>query len=234
MNIIITGASRGIGFDTALALSENSKNKILAIARTPHLLEALQKNAIQKNKHHQLQTLTADITNNYTSDILDKIAEWESVDVLINNAGQLVNMPFEELDDAAWQNMFDVNLFGPIRLIRALLDKLSRSGKAHIINLGSMGGYQGSSKFPGLSAYSSAKAALANLTECLAEEFKDKKIAVNCLCLGAVNTEMLAHAFPGYNAPVESQQMGDFLAWFSLNGHQFFNGKILPVSVSTP
>ena len=97
-----------------------------------------------------------------------------------------------------------------------------------------MGGFQGSSKFPGLSAYSASKAALANLTECLAEELKEKNICANCLALGAVQTEMLETAFPGYVAPVKSREMASFIAYFATRGHQFYNGKILPVSVSTP
>jgi 3-oxoacyl-[acyl-carrier protein] reductase len=234
MNIIITGTSRGIGYDTALELCADSNNKILAISRSAIKQELLIKNAIKKNKNHQLQTLRADITDSDLSAISDSISDWEKVDLLINNAGQLASGPFETLTDVVWKNMFDVNLFGPVKLINLLLPKLEAARGAHIVNLGSMGGFQGSSKFPGLSAYSASKAALANLTECLAEEFKDKKISVNCLCLGAVNTEMLAAAFPGYKAPLDSHQMANFLAWFGLNGHTFFNGKILPVSVSTP
>jgi len=234
MNIIITGASRGIGYDTALALCKNSNNKILAISRSATRLTTLAKNAIKENNRHQLHTLQTDITDTDLSALSDEISGWDKVDVLINNAGQLIGLPFEQLTEADWKNMFDVNLFGPVKLIKLLLPKLESANGAHIVNLGSMGGFQGSSKFPGLSAYSASKAALANLTECLAEEFKNKNIAVNCLSLGAVNTEMLATAFPGYNAPVESHQMGEFLAWFCLNGHRFFNGKILPVSVSTP
>jgi NAD(P)-dependent dehydrogenase (short-subunit alcohol dehydrogenase family) len=97
-----------------------------------------------------------------------------------------------------------------------------------------MGGVQGSSKFPGLSAYSSSKSALSGLTECLAEELKTKNIAVNCLALGAVQTEMLAKAFPGYKAPVTPSQMAEFICDFALKGQHFFNGKIIPVSSSTP
>jgi NAD(P)-dependent dehydrogenase (short-subunit alcohol dehydrogenase family) len=97
-----------------------------------------------------------------------------------------------------------------------------------------MGGFQGSSKFPGLSAYSASKAALASLTECMAEELKSDGIHVNCLALGAVDTEMLRQAFPGYQAPVSSEDMARFIGEFSINQRTFFNGKIIPVSSSTP
>ena len=105
---------------------------------------------------------------------------------------------------------------------------------SHIVNIGSMGGFQGSAKFKGLSLYSAAKGAVAVLTESMAEEFKERGIKVNALALGAVQTEMLASAFPGYKAPLTAGQMAEFIADFALNGHKYFNGKILPVSLSTP
>src|SRR5690606_3083816 len=111
---------------------------------------------------------------------------------------------------------------------------LEKSERAHVLNIGTMGGYQGSAKFPGLLGYSDSKAAIANLAECLAEEWKENNIACNCLCLGSVQTEMLAEAFPGFQAPVSSEKMGAFIAWFAAEGHFFFNGKVLPVSASTP
>jgi NAD(P)-dependent dehydrogenase (short-subunit alcohol dehydrogenase family) len=97
-----------------------------------------------------------------------------------------------------------------------------------------MGGFQGSVKFKGLSYYSASKAAISCLTECLANEFSESRISVNCLALGAVQTEMLNEAFPGYKAPVEAHEMAEFISEFALSGHKFFNGKILPVAVGTP
>lgn len=168
------------------------------------------------------------------SSLLQNLQSFSKIDVLINNAGLLINKPFEALDMDDWRKMFEVNFFGVVRLVKTLLPKLKAAQGAHIVNIGSMGGFQGSSKFPGLSAYSASKAALANLSECLAGELAGEKIKSNCLCLGAVNTEMLSDAFPGYKAPLESHEMGQFIADFSLNGHQFFNGQVLPVTLSDP
>jgi NAD(P)-dependent dehydrogenase (short-subunit alcohol dehydrogenase family) len=97
-----------------------------------------------------------------------------------------------------------------------------------------MGGFQGSAKFKGLSLYSASKGALAILTECMAEEFKEKNINVNCLALGSVQTEMLAKAFPGYKAQSSPAEMAEFIANFALNAYKQINGKIIPVSASTP
>lgn len=228
-NIIITGASRGIGYQTALLLCQQG-HRVLALSRNEAALQGLQQEA-----GPALEYLCFDLANPDEEALAAKIAGLGGqIDALINNAGLLLKQPFEELTAADWQLMMQANLFGPAHLIQLLRPYLEKSPRAHILNISSMGGFQGSSKFPGLLGYSTSKAALANLTECLAEEWKDKGISCNCLCLGAVQTEMLAEAFPGYQAPLTSERMAAFIAYFTLEGHFFYNGKILPVSVSTP
>ena len=233
MRILITGASRGIGYDTALKLAANKEHTVFALSRNVERLKDLQAAARQLSGTDNLQILPYDLENPEQDRLLDQLGDGP-VDLLINNAGLLINKPFSALDDREWRTLFEVNFFGVVRMIRLLLPLLEKSKHAHILNVSSMGGIQGSSKFPGLSGYSASKAAVANLTECLAEEFKDKNIAVNCLALGAVQTDMLAEAFPGYKAPLDSNQMADFMVWFGTEGQRFFNGKILPVSISTP
>jgi len=225
---VITGASRGIGYDTALQLV-NKGYKVLALSRNE---EALQK--LQQKAGEQLDYLAYDLALSDCRPLIEQVEAYGKVDVLINNAGYLLKQDFHEITDSNWQQVFNVNFFGPARLIQQLRPYLEASENAHIVNIGSMGGYQGSSKFPGLLAYSSSKAAIANLTECLAEEWKDKKISCNCLALGAVQTEMLAEAFPGFEPPMTSAVMGAYIATFADEGHQFYNGKVLPVSSGTP
>jgi len=231
LRIIITGASKGIGFETALALCRQG-HSVLALSRDEAGLMRLQK-AVEGTVG-SLDTWQYDLMKPDTIALLEWVNRHGGVDVLINNAGLLLSKPFQELTVADWQESFSVNLFGAVSLIQTLMPFLQVSAAAHIVNIGSMGGFQGSAKFPGLSAYSASKAALANLTECLAEEVKESGISVNCLALGAVQTEMLAAAFPGYEAPLKKEDMGEFVAWFATQGGRFFNGKILPVSVSTP
>lgn len=235
MNIIITGASNGIGYHTALLLSKKKDVRILAISRNEKKLLELAEESRKNNPSAGLNYLSFDLENYNEEKILQKLQQinFNSIDILINNAGKLINKPFEQLTDIDWLGIYQVNVFSPVRLIRTLMPLMGKSVKTHIVNIGSFGGFQGSTKFPGLSAYSSSKAALANLTECLAEEFKDKNIGVNCLALGAVQTEMLGKAFPGYSAPMSPEQMSEFIVEFALNGHKYFNGKILPVTLST-
>lgn len=231
MFIVVTGASKGIGLEIVKQFLVDEENTVLAVSRSSKELTAL-----QKNHPENLITVFGDLNKTSTQNrILAKIKiKKVQLDILINNAGTIVNKPFEKITSKELTYVYNVNVFAPFLLIQKLLPVLGKKNKSHIINISSMGGVQGSSKFPGLSVYSSSKAALAGLTECLAEEFKTKNISVNCLALGAVQTEMLSKAFPGYKAPLQPRQMANFIIDFALTGHQYFNGKIIPVSSTTP
>ena len=234
MNIIITGAGRGIGFETVKRLSVNPDHTIIAIARDIQLLTKLKFGAAHLNN---LYPVSFDLAKGSISkQLLPQIyKKFLAVDILINNAGTLVNKPLQEITDNDLEYVFNVNVLSMFRMIRDLLPMLkNKSRKSHIVNISSIGGVQGSIKFRGLSAYSSSKGAVSILTECLAEELKEHNISVNCIALGAVQTEMFQEAFPGCQAPVLAAQMAEFIANFALTGHQFFNGKIIPASLSTP
>lgn len=236
MNIVVTGASRGLGYEVVKLLSADSKNTIFAVARNAQKLELLKEECSQLNPSSKIFPISCDLnTPDEIPLMISKITKHvESINVLINNAGTLVNKPFSEISAKDLEKVFNVNVFSVVALIQNVLPIIDKTQKAHIVNIGSMGGFQGSAKFAGLSAYSSSKAALACLTECLAEEFKEKNIAFNCLALGAAQTEMLNEAFPGYKAPVNAKEMATYIADFTLNAHHFINGKIIPVSLSTP
>ena len=223
-NIVIIGASRGIGLSLTKQLSQN--HNVLALSRQTDPLQSL-----------NLQTLKAerfDLTAANTKQTLENLVKkhFDGVDILINNAGSLVNAPLLDLSEEDINQMYATNIIGIIKACQGIIPMMPEG--SHIVNIGSMGGFQGSSKFSGLSVYSSSKAALASFTECLAEELKDKKISANCLALGAAQTEMLESAFPGYQAPMSGEKMAEYIAQFSLNGHQWINGKVLPISLSTP
>lgn len=231
MNIVITGASRGIGYELCKAFIENSENNVFAVARNGKKLSALASEINQPDRFHYL---AFDLqTNDYKKQLLPEIkAKLNRIDVLINNAGAILHKPFQEINDEDFDLVFNMNVKSPFRMIRDLLPLFK--APSHIINISSMGGVQGSVKFPGLSLYSASKGALSVLTECLALEFKDRQISVNALAIGAVQTEMLEEAFPGYQAPLQPHQMASFIKEFASTGHQYFNGKILPVALSTP
>lgn len=235
MNVFITGASQGIGLETARQLC-TAGHTVIAVARSVDKLNRLEQELTETDFRNLIHVLPFDIVNESIGEqLLPRVRNITAhLDVLIHNAGMLVNKPFEQITEEELHTVYATNVFAPFRLTQHLLPLLKEPATAHILNISSMGAVQGSAKFAGLSAYSSSKAALANLTEMLAEELKTTGIKVNCLALGAAQTEMLENAFPGYKAPLSAGEMAGFISWFAINGHRFFNGKILPVALSTP
>lgn len=226
MNIVITGVSKGIGASLLQKFADDG-HQVLAFSSTKEQDESGMGSGV---KVHYLDFFDFD-TDKVTEIIT---ADMPQVDILVNNAGILINKPFENTTPTNWLQIFEVNLLGAVRMAHSVLPAMKKSTAAHIVNIGSMGGFQGSAKFPGLSAYSASKAALANFTECLAVELAAYNIHVNCLALGAVNTEMLKAAFPSYTAPVSPQDMATYIADFCIHQRAFFNGKIIPVAVNNP
>ena len=221
--LVITGASRGIG------------NALVQLASDyGHHVYALSRNISSIKKTAQVHPVEIDITDENTLSVfLGQLQKEEvKIDVLINNAGVLINKPFAETTAEDFELLYRVNVFGLASLTRMLIPQIDPKG--HVVNISSMGGIDGSSKFPGLAAYSSSKGAVNILTELLAEEYKVTGPAFNSLALGAVQTEMLVQAFPGFQAPVTAEEIADYILKFALEGQQFFNGKIIPVSSSTP
>ncbi len=225
-NIVITGTSRGIGFEMVSIFAEMGHN-VLALSRNEEPIKELEL--------ENVKTFSFDITSEDSHLKAENyiIHHWDSkVDILINNAGALLNKPFGESKWEDFQRIYEVNVFGVAEVTRKLIPYMNKD--SHVLTISSMGGIQGSMKFPGLAAYSSSKGAVLTLTELLAEEYKDGGPSFNALALGAVQTEMLEEAFPGYKAPVSAKEMAEYIADFSLKGHKLFNGKIMQVSNSTP
>jgi NAD(P)-dependent dehydrogenase (short-subunit alcohol dehydrogenase family) len=225
---VVTGASRGIGFEIAQLLAEQ-EHQVVAVARSVDPL-----NKLENTNPDHITAVPTDLTEQgdvtrLTHQVRDKFG---NVDILINNAGALINKPFTELSLDDWRSQIESNLISAVHITKQFLPYFNKN--AHIVNISSMGGFQGSAKFPGLTAYSVSKGALSILTECLATELSDKNIKVNALCLGAVQTDMLEEAFPGITAPITAEEMGEYITNFALNGSRFYNGKILPVALEDP
>jgi len=223
--VIITGTSRGIGFELAQQFAENNF-QVLALSRNQKPLDNL--------KLKNIETLSVDVCN---QDDLQKVSKylseyWGDVDILIHNAGFLINKPFESLTKDDFLRVYDVNVFGVAALTQICIPYLKKG--SHVVTISSMGGIQGSLKFPGLAAYSSAKGAVITLSELLAEEYKSAEIAFNVLAIGAVQTEMLAEAFPDYQASLNANEMADYIFNFATTANKFYNGKVLQVSNTTP
>ncbi len=224
-NIIITGTSRGIGFEL-VHIFANQGHNVLSLSRNSRPVNNL-----------QFDNITSFSFDLNTSDDYKKVTdfvktEWKHVDILINNAGTLLNKAFAETTIEDFDAVYRTNVYGVSEMTRTVIPFMKKD--SHVVTISSMGGVQGSMKFAGLAAYSSSKAAVITLTELLAEEYKETGPSFNVLALGAVQTEMLEEAFPGYQAPISAKGMADYIADFSLKGNALYNGKLLQVSSSTP
>jgi len=224
-NIIITGTSRGIGLELVHLFARQGHN-VLALSRNTKPVSSL--------PFDNVSSFAFDLCNqgDYQKVVQFIENEWEHVDVLINNAGAIINKPFAETTFQDFQNVYQTNVFGVSELTRIVLPFMKSNG--HVVTISSMGGIQGSMKFPGLSAYSSSKGAVITLVELLAEEYKESGPQFNVLALGAVQTEMLEEAFPGYKAPTTPEEIAKYIQDFALTGNKYYNGKVLQVSNSTP
>ncbi|MBF4517741.1 SDR family NAD(P)-dependent oxidoreductase [Flavobacterium sp. ANB] len=223
-NIIITGTSRGIGYELALQFA-NAGHQVLAISRkTPQTLI----------EHQNVTCLSVDLADESALQVVDDFlsSTWKKVDAVVHNAGALLLKPFAETTQTDFESIYKVNVFAVANLTRICLPYLQKG--SHVVTISSIGGVRGSLKFAGLAAYSSSKGAVITLSELLAEEYKEKGISFNVLALGSVQTEMLNEAFPGYQAPISAEGMATYIYDFTLNGNKYFNGKVLEVSSTNP
>ena len=223
-NIIVTGTSRGIGLELALQFA-NAGHQVLALSRkTPQILI----------ENSNVTCLSLDLSKEEDLSQVEQFlaTSWGKIDAIVHNAGALLLKPFEETTSEEFENIYKVNVFGVANLTRICLPFLQKG--SHVVTISSMGGIQGSMKFAGLSAYSSSKGAVITLSELLAEEYKERGIAFNVLALGAVQTEMLEEAFPGYQAPLTAIEMANYIFDFTLKGNKYYNGKVLQVTTSNP
>ena len=223
-NIIITGTSRGIGYEMALQFANEGHNVLALSRKTPKALI----------EHKNITCLSVDLGLDSAIDKVENFIKntFKKVDVLIHNAGALLHKPFEQITSNEFENIYKVNVFAVASLTRICIPFLQKG--SHVVTISSMGGIQGSMKFAGLAAYSSSKGAVITLSELLAEEYKEQGISFNVLALGSVNTEMLQEAFPGYEAPLSALEMANYIYDFALTGNKYYNGKVLQVSSTTP
>ncbi|WP_296317928.1 SDR family NAD(P)-dependent oxidoreductase [Winogradskyella sp. UBA3174] len=224
-NIIITGTSRGIGFEL-VHLFANQGHNVLALSRNAAPIANLHFDNIASFAFDLCKQGDYKKVEDFIKE------EWKHVDILINNAGMIINKPFAESTFQDFSKVYETNVFGVSEMTRRVLPFMKSNG--HVLTISSMGGIQGSMKFPGLAAYSSSKGAVITLTELLAEEYKETGPQFNVLALGAVQTEMLKEAFPDYQAPTTAKEMATYIQNFALTGNAFYNGKVLQVSNSTP
>lgn len=236
MNIIITGASSGIGNATVKALAKSGNHQIFAIARSFDKLKNLQNEVTEINPKANFGFAVFDLSQSNYQALQMKLDEFfnfkkNTIDILINNAGYLVNKSLLESSYTDFEKSMRVNAYATLKLSQLVFPYFSKNSIAHIVNIGSMGGVQGTKKFSGLGVYSASKSAVNSLTECMAEEWAEFGIHTNAVNPGAVQTEMQAKAFPGYKAKVTAENFGVYLANFALFNGALMNGRLVSVSL---
>lgn len=224
--IVITGASSGIGYELALQWAAKNHN-VIVIARNSDKL-----NSLRDNYPNNIRPIEFDLTrfNDYDNLLVEIKKLTSSVDILINNAGYLINKPFVEMTSVDFDTISNTNYKAPFFLTQRLLPLIQTSQKKDIVNIGSVGGVQNTDKFPGLSIYSSSKGAISILTECLSKELSPSGITINCLALGAVQTEMLSKAFPGYVPQLTPNKMAKIIISFILGNDHIISGKTIQIA----
>ena len=229
--ILVTGASSGVGYATVNSLIREHGARVLALSRNKAALQQLlsENSTTGRLEIRSIDIAAPDAPNSVLAMIGDR-----RVHGVVHNAGSLLKAEFGSYTLADLRDLYAINVFAPLLLTQAIAPALAGKPPGHVVHIGSMGGFQDSAKFPGLAAYSASKAALACLAQCVAEEYKEQGIRSNCLALGAVATPMLSQAFPGYRAPTTADEMGRYVARFVLEGHNYFNGKVLPLATTTP
>jgi dihydroanticapsin dehydrogenase len=181
---IITGGSRGIGFETAKTFSENGATVIITSKNSEQL----------KNAANQLSNtvpLSADITKeeDVKRVVEETIEKFGKLDILVNNAGVFPKIKqLHEISELEWNSVLDVNLNGAFRFAKFAIPHLQKTAGT-IINVSSDAGLKAYEGF-NADAYSASKAALIVLTKCWALEYAKDKIRVNCICPGVVDTDM--------------------------------------------
>jgi 3-oxoacyl-[acyl-carrier protein] reductase len=230
-NIVVTGASSGIGYHVALEFVKNG-DTVYALARRKDKLVELQQEA--DHFPGKLIPIPFDLAI-FDANILNSIFKnTESIDILINNAGLLLNKNFLDITEKEIQQVLNVNYISVIKTIQYFHSFLKKAKEPHIVNISSVGGVTGSEKFPGLSIYSSSKGALSILSECLSQDFEEDNIKVNCLALGSVDTDMLQQAFPDFKSQTSPAQISKYITNFALEGMKVMNGVTQVISVSNP
>ena len=190
-NIIVTGASRGLGLDITRAMWGAGANLLLVARTKDQLLDLRTELVANAIIQQQVDIAVADLSRpDFVQGIMDKAhSMWDGIDLLVNNAGILGPIgPIWTNDWEEWQTTIRVNLLAPVELCRACVPIMLERGRGKIINL-SGGGATGPR--PNFTAYAVAKAGLVRFSESLAQGVRDKNIQVNCVAPGAMNTEML-------------------------------------------
>ena len=212
---LVTGAGRGIGAATALALAEQG-HRVALVSRTLSEVEGVAAEIARLHGPSRTLTLVADVSIEKEVDRIfqQTTSEWGPVEILVNNAGAIARQPFIEMPIETFDRIQAVNVRGPFLCSQRMFKGLQGSGlKGSVVNLSSLGGIRSTQKFEGFSAYVISKHAVVGLTESLAVEGKGLGIRVNCVAPGAVDTKMLRDAVPFLKTSTRPEDIAEIILY---------------------
>lgn len=236
--VILTGASSGIGEATALRFAEEGA-KVIIVARSEDKLNAISDKA--KEFPGEVIAIAGDVSKQEDVEKLvnKTIDTYGRIDVLVNNAGVLDNyLSADNMTDEIWDRVFDINVTGPMRLIREVLKHMVKENKGNIINTASVGGLYGGR---GGMAYVASKHALVGMTKHIGFMFQDKGIRCNAVAPGSIATEIgnkvkesnmdvlnkLMKGFELYPETGEPQEIANVMLFLASDDSSFVNGTTI-------
>lgn len=214
---LITGGGSGIGRAVAQEFVQAGYSVLVTGRRETKLAETLV--AVRECfPKAEIMSAPADIgEESAVVELFRKAKEvWGGVDTVINNAGAFVRAAAVEHSLADWNRILATNLTGPFLCARELFRQKQTSGRGEsIVNIGSIAGIRGTDKLANASSYVTTKFGVVGLTEALAVEGAKLGVRVNCLAPGAVDTDMLQAAFPGYQAQTKPPQIAKLILFLA-------------------
>ena len=230
-NVLVTGASRGIGLAVAKAFLDCG-DRVFACARDVQTLDTL------SEEYSQLHPFSCDLTDpDQVDGLFEKIALFtDSLDVVVNNAGISKVGLLQDMSVVEWDELMNTNLRAPFLILRKALPGMIRAQKGSIINLSSMWGTYGASCE---AAYSASKGGLSALTKALAREVAPSGIRVNAIAAGAIDTSMNAFLSPEEKTSLEESiglgrmgtpgEVADLVLYLASDKSSYLTGAVIPL-----
>jgi 3-oxoacyl-[acyl-carrier protein] reductase len=223
--VVVSGASRGIGRATALALAERRADLALLGRPSPALSESVR---LTTDRGARVIQLDCDLTDPTEIErAAERLLDLATPDVLVNNAGVITRAPIEQTSLEAWEEQLGVNLRAPFLLTRALLPAMRRAGRGRIVNIGSISSTLGTAS---AAAYCASKWGLVGFTKSLAAELSGSGLMTVAILPGSVETRMLEGS--GFLPRISADEVAHTIAHFCLDAPLAHNGGVVEMFAS--